>query len=295
MKILLTGGSGFLGSALALHLQDAGHDVALLLRPQSSVQRLRGKDQLFSVARVSTDAEILDFVALTAPDAVIHTACSYGRDLETPLDLLDANLRLGMLLLLGVQKAASRQRITFIHTGSALAPDVSFYALSKRQFAQWGHSLALHAPERLQFINLHLQHMYGPGDSRSKFSTHVMHACHANQTVLELTAGDQTRDFIYLDDVLSAFEILLAQAQMLQTYDEIDLGSGRATTLRSFVETIHTLTRSTTELKFGALPYRRNEAMHCQADISRMRGLGWAPAFDLNRGLMKTIEEDFGP
>jgi nucleoside-diphosphate-sugar epimerase len=295
MKILLTGGSGFLGSALALRLLDAGHDVALLLRPRSSLQRLRGKDHLFSVARVSTDTEIVDFVALTAPDAVIHTACSYGRSGEVLLDLFDANLRLGIVLLQGVQNAAARQRVTFINAGSALEPGVSSYALSKRQFAQWGYSLVMQALVRLQFINVNLQHMYGPGDSRSKFSTHVMHACHTNQPRLELTAGEQERDFIYIADVLSAYEILLAQAHILPSYDEIDVGSGHAPTLRSFVETVHTLTRSKTELKFGALPYRLNEAMHCQADISRMRGLGWAPAFDLHQGLMKTIEEDFEP
>jgi nucleoside-diphosphate-sugar epimerase len=41
------------------------------------------------------------------------------------------------------------------------------------------------------------------------------------------------------------------------------------------------------------LPYRANEAMHCIANVARMTQLGWAPAFDLNAGLKKTIQMEF--
>jgi CDP-paratose synthetase len=112
MNILLTGASGFLGSALALRLLDAGHDLALLLRPHSSVQRLRGQDRRCRVARASTDAEIADFVSVAAPDVVIHTACSYGRRGETALELFDANLRLGMVLMQALLRAATPRRVS---------------------------------------------------------------------------------------------------------------------------------------------------------------------------------------
>lgn len=293
MKILLTGASGFLGSALALNLLDAGHDVALLLRPHSSVQRLRNKERQCRIMRAASDDDVTGFVAAIAPDAVIHTACSYGRRGETTLELFDANVRLGLLLLHALQKAAVPRRVCFVNTGSALAPEVSLYALSKHQFAQWGRSLSTQTPERLQFVNVQLQHMYGAGDDRSKFSTHVLHACHANQPVLELTAGEQERDFIYIADVVGAYQTLLAQAGGLAPFENIEVGSGQAPTLRSFVQTVHELTQSMTRLDFGALPYRPNEAMHCRADISRMRTLGWQPAFDLRAGLAQTIEQEF--
>jgi nucleoside-diphosphate-sugar epimerase len=288
VKILLTGASGFLGSALARHWLHAGHQVALLLRPTSQLHRLRGLDTSFDIGRCTTDAEVNAFVRKVQPEVVVHTACAYGRQGETSLQLFDANLRLGLVIIQALQH--STQSVTFINTGSALAPEVSPYALSKHQFAQWGRMLATQPGGQLKFVNVLLQHMYGPGDDASKFTTLVMHACRRDDPVLKLTAGEQARDFIYIDDVVSAYDTLLTQCKQLDAVLDIDVGSGLAPTIREFVETAHQLTASNTKLLFGALPYRPNEAMHCLANIERMTQLGWHPAYDLNAGLKKTIE-----
>ena len=291
MKILLTGASGFLGSALALHWLKSGHQVALLLRPTSTPDRLCGLDASFDIGRCTTDLEVDAFVRRIQPEIVVHTACAYGRQGETSLQLFDVNLRLGLLIMQALQ--CTEQPVSFINTGSALAPEVSPYALSKSQFAQWGRMLATQSSGQLRFINVLLQHMYGPGDDASKFTSHVLHACHRNDHVLKLTAGEQARDFIYIDDVVSAYDTLLTQCMHLDAVLDIEVGSGVAPSIREFVETAHRLTDSRTELLFGALPYRANEAMHCLANVERMTQLGWHPAFDLNAGLKKTIELEF--
>lgn len=291
MKILLTGASGFLGSALARHWLYAGHQVALLVRPTSQLHRLGGLEASFDIGRCTTDAEIETFVTKVQPEAVVHIACAYGRQGETRLQLFDANLRLGLVILQALQNAA--EPVSFINTGSALAPEVSPYALSKHQFAQWGRMLVTQSGDQLRFANVLLQHMYGPGDDASKFTTHVLHACHRNDLALKLTAGEQTRDFIYIDDVVSAYDTLLKQSHQLDAVLDIEVGSGAAPTIRQFVETVHRLTASHTQLLFGALPYRANEAMHCVANIDCMTQLGWHPAFDLNAGLKRTIELEF--
>ena len=293
MKILITGGSGFLGSALAQRLAGAGHDVSLLLRPGSSLRRLDAGARKWRIGRCRSDAEITDFVATSAPDALIHTACAYGRAGESPAQLIETNLRFGAVLLQALSGSADDKPVTCIHTGSCLSAEVSPYALSKHQFADWGRMLASAPESRLQFINLRLQHMHGPGDDRTKFVTHVLHACHSNQPELALTAGEQRRDFIHVDDVLSACQTVLARRAALAAFEHIDVGTGVAPTLRSVVETIHRLTGSHTHLNFGALPYRPQEAMLCRADISRLQGLGWQPAFDLQTGLERTIKTEF--
>ncbi|MDD2881593.1 MAG: NAD-dependent epimerase/dehydratase family protein [Rhodoferax sp.] len=291
MKILLTGASGFLGSALARHWLNAGHQVALLLRPTSTLDRLLGLDASFDVGRCTTDAEIDGYVKKIQPDAVVHTACAYGRQGETSLQIFDANLRLGLVILQALQHSA--QPVSFINTGSALAPEVSSYALSKHQFSQWGCTLACQSGNPFRFVNVLLQHMYGPGDDASKFTTHVLQACRRNDPVLKLTAGEQSRDFIYIDDVVRAYDTLLAQRHQLESAVNIEVGSGIAPTIRQFVEAAHRLTASQTQLLFGALPYRANETMHCVANIDHITQLGWHPAFDLNAGLKKTIELEF--
>lgn len=287
----MTGASGFLGSALVHYWHNAGHQVALLLRSTSKLNRLRSLEASLDIGRCTTDDEVDAFVKQVQPEVVVHTACAYGRQGETSLQLFDANLRFGLVILQALQKAA--QPGIFINTGSALASDVSLYALSKNQFAQWGRMLATQNTGHLRFVNVLLQHMYGPGDDASKFTTHVLHACHRNDLELKLTAGEQTRDFIYIDDVVSAYDTLLTQRHRLDAAQDIEVGSGVAPTIRQFVETVHRLTVSRTELIFGAMAYRTNEAMHCLANIERMTQLGWMPAFDLNAGLKKTIETEF--
>jgi CDP-paratose synthetase len=291
LKVLVTGGNGFLGSALALHWLKAGHQVALLLRSSSQLHRLGGLDTSFTIGRCLNDAEIDAFVKKTQPDIVVHTACAYGRQGENSLQVFDTNLRLGLVIMQALQYSTTPA--TFINTGSALDPDVSLYALSKHQFTQWGHMLASRSVDQLMFVNVRLQHMYGPGDDASKFSTHVLYACQRNDPVLKLTAGEQARDFIYIDDVVRAYDTLLIQHPHLEAVQDVDVGSGVAPTIREFVETAHRLTGSQTELLFGALPYRPNEAMHCLANIDRIKQLGWQPNFDLEAGLQKTIELEF--
>lgn len=291
MNLLITGASGFLGSALALHLLEAGHRVGLLLRPASELARLRGREGAFTLGRCNSDQEIEEFISGIEPDAVIHTACAYGRQGESLVTINDANLRFGLLVLQALLNL--KKPVTFINTGTVLEANVSPYALTKHQFVQWGRFLASQPAHHLRFVNLHLQHMYGPGDDPSKFTAHVLNTCRRNEPTLRLTAGEQIRDFIYIDDVISAYSTLLDKRNDLASTVDIEVGSGEAQSIREFVHTVHKLTASKTELQFGALPYRLNEPMHLQADISQMNTLGWQPKFSLELGLRRTLELEY--
>lgn len=291
MNIVLTGGSGFLGSALTRHLQKAGHTIGLLLRPSSRLDRLRGIEAKLDICRSSSGAEIAPFLQKFQPDVVIHTACAYGRQDESILQLSDTNVRYGLMIMQSL--IGLKESVTFINTGTVLEPDVNPYALSKHQLADWGRFMAQQSSGQLRFVNVLLQHMYGPGDDVSKFTTHVLRACYRNDPELKLTAGEQQRDFVFIDDVVNAYSVLAEQRDQLAIASDIQVGSGIAPTVREFVELVHRLTGSSTRLSFGAMPYRSNEAMHCQADISHMKTLGWQPKFDLESGLKKTLELEF--
>lgn len=291
-RLLVTGASGFLGSALARRWVAGGHDVHALVRTTSSLARLQAVREGFTLHVADGPDAAAAVVRALAPGAIAHTACAYGRAGESARTVFEANVALGVALLQAVVDGAVAT--TFLNTGSALAPDVSLYALSKRQFSDWGGAAAARDPQRLRFVDLRLQHMYGAGDDASKFSTRVLRACRANEPVLALTAGEQRRDFIYIDDVVSAYDAVLARAGELAAHETIAVGSGQAPPLREFVELVHRLTASRTELRFGALPYRPREAMHSSADTTRLRSLGWRPAFDLASGLQETLRKEFG-
>ena len=293
MRILLTGPGGFLGSALAHHWAERGHELSLLARPSSRLDRIADLLASVRVVRASAPNEIAAVVREAMPDAIVHTACSYGRKGESALDVMDANMRLGVALLQAILERNSLEGTPptlFLNTGTVLEPGVSLYALSKTQFTAWGAALAASTPQRLKFIDIRLQQMYGPGDDGSKFITHVIEACRHNVPRLALAMGEQLRDFIHIDDVVQAYDRILERQYEFAESDAIDVGSGDAVTMRSFVEQVKQVTGAETVLEFGAVAYRPNEAMLCVADTKRLRSLGWHPTVPLAIGLRRLID-----
>jgi len=285
MKLLITGGTGFLGSHLARHLVERGHEVHVLTRPSSATTRLQGCEKRLNLLVFNSIHEARELASRLRPDCIIHTACNYGRSGEGIGDIVATNLAFPLALL---EAATDNGTGCFINTDTSLDKYLNPYTLSKKQFAEWGQWLA--GKQRIQFINVVLEHMFGPGDSAAKFTTHVIRHCIQQAQKLELTPGEQQRDFIYIDDVVSAYSTILDNLQRLEYFEALPLGSGQAVTIRKFVETVCRLTGSRTQPEFGAIPYRDNEAMFCQADTTRLRSLGWAEEYDLAAGIKRTIE-----
>jgi CDP-paratose synthetase len=289
LNILITGAGGFLGSALARRLGEMNHQVSLLLRKSTRLYRLQNLSA-FRIGRCESDPEINEFISNACPDVVIHTACCYGRGGESPLQIIDSNIWFGMVLLKAIKSL--EKKVSFINTGTVLSKDVSLYALTKIQFEELGSYISNASNQRLQFINLKLQHMYGPGDDASKFTSYVINSCKSHVPKLPLTLGEQKRDFIYIDDVVDAYVKILDNVTILNEQQQIELGSGTAPRIRDFVEIAHKLTSSKTELLFGQIPYRENDAMSMVANIDALKVLGWLPKFDIEAGIKKTIEMD---
>ena len=120
-----------MGSSLARRIGEMGHQVSLLVRKNSNLYRLTDLSP-FKIGRCETDAEINEFISDVCPDAVIHTACCYGRGGESPLQIVDSNVWFGIALLNAIK--GLEKRVSFINTGTVLSKDVSLYALTKIQF-----------------------------------------------------------------------------------------------------------------------------------------------------------------
>jgi len=288
----MTGATGFLGSHLASTLLNAGHTVIILKRSFSNTWRINEflNDVFFyDIDHVDLDQPFREHGDI---NAVIHTATNYGRKGGKATEVFESNLVFPLRLL---EIATTYNTRIFMNTDTFFNKDstrnyeyLNFYSLSKRQFEEWGRQFAL--SNNSLFINIKLEHIYGPNDDPSKFTTYIVQSCINNMDKLELTPGEQKRDFIYIDDAVNAFlKILNISDSIKEYFQEYNVGTGNSESIRHFVEIAHSLTHSSTKLFWGTLPYRENEIMESHADISKIINIGWSPKYDIFEGLKKMI------
>jgi CDP-paratose synthetase len=282
-SILVTGGTGFLGSRLVRALVARGDQVTVLKRSFSNTHRLTEVSQdvrYFDLDRVNLEQVFAD----SGFDSVIHCATDYGRKDVPAHAVIEANLVLPLRLL---DLAKSNGVRAFVNTDTILDKRVSHYSLSKRQFSDWLRSFSSH----LVGINIALEHFYGPGDDHSKFVSNMAWSLVNDHERIHLTKGEQRRDFIYIDDVIRAMLVVLDHSLTLSSgYYRYEVGTGNAISIRDFMTLLKRLAANTrTELNWGAVPYRENETMDSVVDISALSSLGWSPQVSLEQGLANTL------
>ena len=102
-----------------------------------------------------------------------------------------------------------------------------------------------------------------------------------------LTAAEQQWDFLYVDDAAQA---IVTVAKSDRGRGVFNLGSGVPNELKQVVGKLRDLIDTNLPLGFGDLPYGKNQIMHLEADVTRLKELGWTPATALNQGLDATIK-----
>ena len=282
----ITGGTGFLGSSIVSELLKKEFKIVCLIRQKSNLRRLdQFRDQIEFVELSSLDFE--DFFSNNKIHTVLHCATNYGRTEISPIETIEANLMLPLRILF----AAARNNVeVFINTDTILDKRINHYSLSKSQFSDWLEGY----PSNMKCFNVAIEHFFGSGDDPSKFVSWVIRELLANVVSLDLTMGEQRRDFIYIDDVVSAFiAIIDNEHKFKKGFHRFEVGTNNLIQIRELVNTIKAICNNkVTSLNFGKLPYREGEIMESDVDLSQLKSLGWTPKYTLNQGLESTISAD---
>ncbi|MBT7462355.1 MAG: NAD(P)-dependent oxidoreductase [Bacteroidetes bacterium] len=281
--ILITGINGFLGSNLAERLNSNFEIIGL----ENSLENLfRLKDTFYKVYS-SQYGKLEEVFKENRIDIIIHTATVYGRNTEGLQQIIETNFNFPSRLL----DIAIKNKVSlFMNTDSALDRFVSPYALTKSQFREW----LVFRKDEIKVMNLQLEHFYGPGCSSTNFITSMINRLIINESRIDLTSGEQKRDFIYYEDIIDAFEMLINNREEIkESYKQFELGTGVQHSVKKVLLIMKKLTGSSSDLNFGAIPFRTNEMMVSKTDISDLINLGWKPKYTIEEGLEKTIKKLF--
>lgn len=273
--ILITGINGYLGSHLAKTLSTECNIVGL----EYSLENLfRIKDLNYKVYSVENGVPEGIFIEQDI-DIIIHAATFYGHANEAVKTIANANFFIPFDLL---DKAIENNCKLFINTDTVLERFVSPYSLTKRHFQDW----LFMRKNAIKVINMQLEHFYGPGCSNSNFITAMINRLKNNENTIDLTLGDQKRDFIYIDDVVSAYMTVIHQAENIpDNYSLFHVSTKQLISIKELMLLLKEITRSTTILNFGAHPYRENELMHSETNNKALTDLGWKSKYKIQDGI----------
>ncbi|TDN55102.1 CDP-paratose synthetase [Buttiauxella sp. JUb87] len=274
MRILITGANGYLGSQLISHLSDKHITIGLVRKNTDA-----------NVFIETTDEHWIEKIVKFSPDVVINTVACYGRKNELFSTLLDSNIIFPAKIL----ESLPQTNTLFINCGTSLPPEVSPYAFTKQKFPEIAKFIVEGNNNR--FLELKLEHFFGALDSDSKFTSMIIRKCLRNETI-QTTSGVQKRDFLYVEDLLSAFDCILSNIDYFPKFDSIEIGSGEAISIREYVETVHSITNSKSNIEFGVVPQRKNELMFSCANTSALKNLGWSRKYSLVGAISEIIDKE---
>jgi CDP-paratose synthetase len=283
--ILITGATGMLGSNILKNLIKLGYGVIVLKRSFSNVFRIEG----FLDKVITYDIDLIELERVFIEnkiDVVLHTATQYGRKKTKVYSILESNLLLPLELI----DLSERYGVSmFINTDTILNKNINSYSLSKNQFSEW----LIYYSDGMQCINVSIEHFYGAYDDNSKFVSFIIGRLSDRVESIDLTFGDQERDFVYISDVVDAFIAIITHKNSENGLYEYEIGSGENVTIKSFVLLVASmLNNSETKLNFGAVPYRKNEVMRSHVDLRALINIGWSPKVDLKKGLKYIINRE---
>ncbi|WP_312687701.1 NAD-dependent epimerase/dehydratase [Kosakonia sp.] len=279
MKILVSGATGYLGRQLIAFLSKR-HSVAGLCR------RNIESDGTWLQINIS-ESDWHKKVNAYEPDVIINTVTCYGRNKENLSTLVESNVLFPLHLLESVLDRKS----VFINCGTSLPAQTNQYALTKHQFVDLAKSLLSSSKINASFVELKLEHFYGEHDADSKFTAMLIRKCLANESI-DLTSGVQKRDFMYIGDLLSAFDVIIRHLSSFEKIDEIEVGSGEGISLKEFAELVRRSTGSNSVLNFGAIESRSNELMFSCANTARLNAMGWSRKYSHEDAIVEIVRKE---
>jgi UDP-glucose 4-epimerase len=299
MRILITGGAGFIGRYIAEYFQDRA-EVRVLDNLRSGFKsNLSGLDCQLIVGSI-LDRDLVR-AAMKGVDFVFHLAAmvSVQESVQKPNEYAEINA--GGTAIVFEEAARARVKKLIFSSSAAIYGDnptipkiesmpaepKSPYAASKYEGER--HCSAFTDEGRLATVSLRYFNVFGPyQDPRSEYTAAVpafIQRAIRNEPITIFGDGRQTRDFIYVKDVVAANAFFALKSQATGVFN---VACGRQTTITDLALTIRNLAKSSSTIEYGA--ERPGDVKHSVAGVDKIQTAGFRPVCDLAEGLRATIE-----
>jgi UDP-glucose 4-epimerase len=303
MNFLITGAAGFLGSSLANHLAREGHQVRGLDDLSTGDPQALAPDVHF------TRGDVLDrpklWTLLQEVDVVYHLAArvSVPESVLYPRDYNHVNVG-GTVALMEAIRDVGVRRVVLASSGAvygnqadqplkeSLTPNPrSPYAVSKLAAEYYVRTIG--GLWGIETVSLRIFNAYGPGQhlppSHPPVVPHYLKQALRGGTLVAHGDGTQTRDFVFVDDVVSAL-VAAATAPNINGL-VVNIGSGRETSIRELIKAVLDVTGSKVEVIYNAQTSGGVSRMCADISLAREK-LGYRPSISLEDGLRLTMKRD---
>ena len=298
-KVLVTGGAGFIGSHLVDKLILENYEVVVVDNLSTGSKENLNKKAKFYKADI-TDKKVFSIFAKEKPEIVFHFAAQINvrKSVEDPAEDAKTNI-LGGLNILENCKNFGVKKVIFSSTGGAIYGDANVvptpesyveYPLSPYGIAKLATEKYLNYYNKifgLPFIALRFANVYGPRQNSKGEAGVISIFCDkifAKQQPMITGNGLQTRDFVYVSDVVDA-AILAMKSEKTGVFN---IGTAKETNINEIFSIIKKESRTGFEAVYG--PAQKGEQARSCLDYSKIKAeLGWEPKYNLEKGLKETV------
>ena len=300
-RVLLTGGTGFVGANLARRLLVDGHDVHLLVRPEHRnwrIAEIRDAVQ-FHTIDLAWEEGVHNIVQEVRPDWVFHLAVygayadqqnfgsMVGTNISGTIHLVSACLNVGIDAFVNTGSSSEYGYKDHAPCESEWLEPNSNYAVTKAFTTQYCRYAAQNQSVNLRTLRLYS--VFGPYESPCRLFPAVISAGLKGE-LPALADAETCRDFIYVEDVIDAY-LLAASCPCGDPGEVYNVGTGVQTTLRDVVDVARSYFGISARPKWGTMADRRWDTNVWVADSLKLRDeLGWRPRFTVKRGFRKMVE-----
>lgn len=295
-KVLVTGGAGFIGSNLVKRLLEGRNSVTVL---DNFMSGYRSNLDAYPAVRI-IEGDVRDKaaveIAMEGAEVVFHLAASVGNKRSIDLPITDAEIN--VLGTLQVLEAARKKGVRKIVTSSS----AGIFGELKTMPIKEDHPIEPDSPygctklceEKLclsyaklydiESVCLRYFNVYGPNQRYDAYGNVIpifVFRMLQNESLMIFGDGEQTRDFVHVDDVVQAN---IRAASSLGVSGAFNIASGKRVTINRLVEMIVKDNRNTVKIEYG--PERAGDVRHSLADISLAnKKINYSPLVDLENGI----------